>query len=645
MTRRPVYSLTAAALFLSTVAARGQDEWDGKGNGVRDVPMGPLGGVCILHIGKPDFEVKSLDDGGAAYRGGLRQGDRIIAANGKPLVAYDNDPASGGRGGPEALGRAIEESEGGRKPLKLVVMRGDTRKELTIPLKAVGGLSRNWPLDKCSKLQKYQSGICAFLAGKQRGSGHWRTGYGTGADWVTTGLSALALLGSGEKRYAGNVRNAALFFAGQDPAAQGSNWALYYAGVFMCEYYLCTEDKKSRPFIEKAVRAFETRINPANGSFGHGSDPVASGYGGSGINIVGSGIVWFWSLAAKCGVRVDTEVWEKAINHLEHSTGQNGGVAYTRISSRGNANHNSHGRTAHVLMALNLTGQGKSHVQRLAAYLQGNPGSIREAHAYSCPAVMATFLALFMADRTAYREMLDKWAWYFTLARGPDNRALYIGSKRNSGGDTYLNRDLIMNAAVGVVLAAHQQRLFMYGGMPSIPGVSPAELPPSLRRLYVNIDNGKYDETIRRLQTYASSASRGAGADAAQAMLDHLMQNKVKPAWQDVRDPLQKGDWYKTYEAFKTFHETYGAVNALASEIRGVREKLQDESVRTLVTRGRQYYALVDAWQNQPAQRERVVAAFDKLAEIEDLYGLRAKKTAGVVRQKAKDKGVSLSEL
>jgi hypothetical protein len=625
--------------------AHGQDAWDGKGNGVRDVPMGPLGGVCILHIGKPDFEVRSLDEGGAAYRGGLRVGDLITVANGKPFLPYDNDPASGGRGGPEGLGRAIEESEAGRKSLKLVVMRGGKRKELTIPIKPAAGLSRNWPLDKCSKLQKYQAGICAYLTDKQRGSGHWRTGYGTGADWVTTGLSALALLGSGEKRYADNVRSSASFFAGQDPASQGSNWALYYAGVFMCEYYLCTEDKKAKPFIEKAVRAFETRINPANGSFGHGSDPVASGYNGSGINIVGSGIVWFWGLASKCGVKVDKAVWEKAVNHLEYSTGKNGGVAYTRISSRGNANHNSHGRTAHVLMGLSLMGQGKNHVQRLAGYLQNNPGNVREAHAYSCPAVMATFLALFMVDRDAYRELLDKWAWYFTLSRGPDSRALYIGSKRNSGGDTYLNRDLIMNASVGVILAAHQQRLFMYGGMPSIPGVAPAELPPSLRRLYVNLDNGRYGETIRRLQTHVSSASRGPGADSAKAMLDHLVQSKVMPAWQDVKDPLEKGDWYKVYEAFKTFHKTYGAVDALGAEIREVGEKLQDENIRTLVERGKLYYALVDAWQNQPARRERVVAEFEKLAKVEDLYGLRAGKTAEVVRQKAEEKGVPLGEL
>jgi len=633
----------ASVLALSAVAARGQDAWDGKANGVRDVPMGPLGGVCILHIGKPDLEVRSLDEGGAAYRGGLRVGDRIIVANGKPFLPYDNDPASGGRGGPEGLGRGIEESEAGRKPLKLVVMRGDTRKELTIPIKAAGGLSRNWPLDKCSKLQKYQLGICAFLTGKQRGSGHWRTGYGTGADWVTTGLAGLALLGSGEKRYADNVRSAAAFFAGHDPASQGSNWAVYYAGIFMCEYYLCTEDKKARPFIEKAVQAFETRINPANGSFGHGADPVASGYKGSGINIVGSGIVWFWGLAAKCGVNVDKEVWEKAVNHLEHSTGRNGGVAYTRISSRGNANHNSHGRTSHVLLGLSLMGQGRNHVQRLAGYLQGSPGSLREAHAYSCPAVMATFLALYTADRDAYREMLDQWSWYFTLSRGADDRALYIGSKRNSGGDTYLNRALVMNASVGVILAAHQQRLFMYGGMPSIPGVVPAELPPSLRRLYLNIDSGRYSETIRRLQTYA--ASRGAGADAARAMLDHLMENKVKPAWQDVQGSLEKGDWYKVYEAFKGFHQTYGAVDALGAEIRDVRDKLQDEGIRTLVARGKQYYALVDAWQNQPARRERVVVEFEKLAEVEDLYGQRAGKTAEVVRQKAAEKGVPLSEL
>lgn len=66
-------------------------EWHNKKNGQRTYPLGVLGGVAIVHLGKPDFEVKSLISGEAGQKGGLKVGDRIIAANGNAFEEYDND--------------------------------------------------------------------------------------------------------------------------------------------------------------------------------------------------------------------------------------------------------------------------------------------------------------------------------------------------------------------------------------------------------------------------------------------------------------------------------------------------------------------------------------------------------------------------
>ena len=81
------------------VLQKSADGWDGKKNGFRDYPMGPLGGSARVYLDSPAFEVVELDQHEVGYQGGLRVGDRIVAANGVPFPRYDNDPESGGKGG------------------------------------------------------------------------------------------------------------------------------------------------------------------------------------------------------------------------------------------------------------------------------------------------------------------------------------------------------------------------------------------------------------------------------------------------------------------------------------------------------------------------------------------------------------------
>ena len=104
--------ITSISVILCLVASitTTSAAWDGKANGERTYPLGVLGGTAIVHLGKPDFEVRSLMSGEAGQKGGLKLGDRIIAANGKKFEEYDNDMHSGGKGGPAGLGNALDYS-------------------------------------------------------------------------------------------------------------------------------------------------------------------------------------------------------------------------------------------------------------------------------------------------------------------------------------------------------------------------------------------------------------------------------------------------------------------------------------------------------------------------------------------------------
>ena len=86
----------ACLALLCPPQASAQGEWDGKANGERSYPLGILGGTAHVHIGKPDFEVMTLDSGEIGARGGLKVGDRIVGAAGTKFEEYDNDILSGG---------------------------------------------------------------------------------------------------------------------------------------------------------------------------------------------------------------------------------------------------------------------------------------------------------------------------------------------------------------------------------------------------------------------------------------------------------------------------------------------------------------------------------------------------------------------
>ena len=622
---RRFYCFSVAVVLFCLVAPiwAQEQEWDGKANGMRDYPLGVLGGTAVVHIGKPDFEVTKLDRGEAGYKGGLRVGDRIIAAGEKKFEEYDNSIHSGGKGGPKGLGEALDTAlQSGS--LALTILRGDEKKKLNVTVPKWGTLGGSWPYKDNRRIEEYRKGVCDHLDAALRGERGRITVYGSAATDITKAMAGLALLASGESRYVSTLRNLARAFVSSG-TNQGSNWRTYYVGVFMAEYFLCTRDSSVLPWLKDAVALIQERMS-ADGFIGHGGAFPNAMYGRqNGFNPVGSGSLWFMALAEKCGVVIDKGLWSRCAINLGKSSGRNGAIGY---SIGYNGGQDAHARSSQTLLGLCVGGKQVTLRRSIGNYLANNSNSLREAHAYSAPSVLATFLALHMHDDQECQRQFNVWSWYFTLAEQPDHTAAYIGSKRNNGGDTYLGMKHIMNAAVGIVLGAPKRRLFMYGGMPSISGVSPGSLSPRLHKILSCINKEKPVLTLKQLRNIVNTSSRGKDAPAAVRIGRYVYKDQVMPFWREVLDMNVTGDLYRTKELFDEFIKLCGRPPPLEKEIALLEWTLNSPRGVAVRTRGKLYWSQVERWSAEPQARPYIKRRIADIGRDErDIYGLKAQKT------------------
>ncbi len=620
--------LTFTLIFAA--AARSQT-WDGKKNGERSYPLGVLGGTAIVYLGKPDFEIKSLMSGEAGQKGGLKLGDRIIAANGKEFEEYDNDIHSGGKGGPQGLGEALDYSLG-KGTLSLTVLRGGREVELKITVPKWGSLGDEWPMDDNPRVQAFREGVCEYLNDMINGKKGRITIYGCSD--MTKCMAGLALLASGDASYKKTIRELAHHI--KDTTIGNGNWAIYYYGVFLSEYYLATRDESVLEWMQEGVDTIKSRMSP-KGHIGHGGSFPDAMYGhAAGFNPVGSGCLWFMALADKCGIEVDLKLWDSTAEWLGKSSGGNSAIGYSMWARGGN---DAHARSSKTLIGLCVAQKKKALRNSIGEYLENYPGSLRESHAYSAEGVFTTFLALYMHDQKEYQRQLNLWKWYFTLAEGPDHIAYYIGSKRNNGGDEYLGRQGIFNATMGIILSAPKQTIYMYGGIPAIPGISPGSLSPALLRIVKSYTKNKPVRNLSSIRSYVNMNSRGKNGKDAILIGRYIFNEQVNPYWQEVLDLNATGDLYKTKDLFRQFVLDCGKPPPLKDEIEFIEWTLESKRGRTTIKRGEIFYNLVQDWADYPLNRPRLRQKFELLAKDEsDIYGKKSLKTVAQLEQNDRQK-------
>ena len=600
-----------------------------KAAGLRRYPLGVLDGYAVVEIGKPDFVVKKLNPGGAGAKGGLHVGDHIIAADGKKFEEYDNDILSGGKGGPRGLGFALNDALGSGS-LKLTVMRGGSEHKLRISVPKWGALSDEWPMDDNERVQVFREAVCNYIneilsAGKT-------TGYGGGADDFSKAAQGLALLASGNPSYRKTLKNLADRFAnGSD---SGSNWRCFYVGVFMSEYYLVTKDDSVLEWIQRTVDLLQSRMNE-NGYIGHGGAFPAAMYGhNAGFNPVQSGCLWFMALAERCGTKIDKKLWDANADSLERSSGADGAVGYSNWAHGGS---DAHDRSAKTLIGLCVAQKRKKFRNNIAMYLDNHPGSLRESHAVSVPGVMDTFLALYMHDQNSYHKLLNDWKWYFTLAEGPDHIGLYIGGKRNNGGDTYLKREYIFNSMLGIVLSAPKQVLYEYGGIPNIPGISPGTLSSDLLSIVKSYRKQKPRRTLTRLRGIVNAHPKSKTARDAVLIGRYIFNEQVKPYWKEILDIYANGQFYEAKQQYDQFVIDCGYPPPIKKEMQFMEATFRTPHGRKVISRGKIYNELLVRWSEMPSSRPFCARKFELMAkDTSDIYGRKSKKAVAMLEEQAR---------
>ena len=569
--------------------------------------LGPLGAKATTQVGKSTFTITKLSKSHPAQKAGLKIGDQIIAANGKIFINADNNIDNGGIGPLEGLGYAIDDSESTGK-LTLKIIRNKSEKTITVKLKKIGSFSKTYPYN-CPKSILYYNGICKELVKTQRKDGSWKANTGLVASQVTTSFCALALLGRGEEKLMPSIVKAKNYFLTtfSKPSYQKAtlnNWAMAYGGVFLSEYYLATNDKSVLPMIKKLAYTLAKRQNPKNGAHGHHRDPVASGYKGSGLNIVTTAIMWNWALAQKCGIEIPQTNWDLAMNHIDKSTahsGKNkGGVRYVRGAS-GYADGS--GRTGNMALALFISKQKTKWASQMTGYLAKHTKRSRECHANGSLGMISGTLALSAIDPKGFRKHMDYWRWYVTLSRSPQNSALYIGSKRNNGGDYYLNKKNIMQGLMGLMLATSQKKLYSLGGFPTIKGLDLAKLSKKNKKAYLYIKDKKYKFAINLLSPHVIMGTRkksnASKTNDAQKLWNHV-QNIVNQDLAPISDLIKEGDVYQASILKKQFIKRYGAPKFTHKTYEIILKTLKTPENRIVILSGKKYHLALSKIQSKP---------------------------------------------
>ena len=432
-------------------------------------PLGPLATRAEAEVGSPHATVLEVEASGPGAVGGLRVGDRIVAASGEAFPPHDHDVNSGGHGPMQALGAALGAARTGDGKLVLTVERDDERIELTVDLATAPAWTGRFDAT-CVRTTRFLDGIAADLRGTQRDDGSWQSRTGDGANRYVSALAGLALLGRGDASDRDRLERLARYLAHEDGKAGVSddfmtpaglsNWWLCATGIYLAEFTLAFGSDEFLPTIRHLVDTMAARQDP-DGKYGHG---ISTGYSGRGFNVINTHAHLLWALAARVDRPVAPTAWERSFAQIRQSIGnggdQDGGVRYWTSQT---GYWDASARTGQMALALDLTGKAPELRDRMAGYLLRNTNRSREAHAMSSIGLIFSTAALARVDREAWREHMDAWRWYFELCERPDGSAAYLGGKRNNGGDGYLRFEHAANAMVGMMLASGRNTLHLFG--------------------------------------------------------------------------------------------------------------------------------------------------------------------------------------
>jgi len=298
-----------------------------------------------------------------------------------------------------------------------------------------------------------------WLEENQRDDGSWS------GDSIRTCFSSLALLATGEKKHVNDVRRAINWSLKKysEPEKYGNLgfWAGGYTGLLYGEWYMRTGDKRVLPHLEKL------RDWAVNGQHESKWGVPALGHGPSGLPYDNKALVApachllvFEAVARRCGM--ESKIWELLTPYMVMSwadpkDGENGSLGYNR-SYKDNAEFWS--RSGLFAMACELRGERNDMRDSMTAYMQSRHPWLRNSHAYGEPGGSWGLLALNLAAPESFAEVLQEYAWWFSLAWEPGYGLRFTTPHM---GAPYMGEDDLINATYALVLQAAKRNLHITG--------------------------------------------------------------------------------------------------------------------------------------------------------------------------------------
>lgn len=394
----------------------------------------------------------------------IKVDDLIVGAGGQ-LFKHPHRNGYGmeifGADGPVAeMAEALEACQGksGNGRLPLMVKRGRETIKLDLDIgKDYGAYAAAYPA-ACPKSEKILGELLDYIAKHQDEAGSF-------GDPVHNTFSALALLGSGGKRYLPEVeRNlrhlcGAIRATGKDDRKYGlMNWTYMGTAIVLSEYFLITRKAWVLPELEHIRDLMEagqyldmSQIDPkvkeshpddypkgpaqAHGGWGH--NPGFEGYGPIAM-ITAQGALSF-SLMQRCGIRIDRTRLDAAYKFLKKGTGKNGYVWYADSSGGGPDDWADMGRTGAAGIANSLSPYPESDYRKQALLhskvIGGHPQSFPDTHGSPTMGMAYTALAANL-EPANFRKLMDANRWWFTMAQCNDGTFYYQPNRDNAGYDS-----------------------------------------------------------------------------------------------------------------------------------------------------------------------------------------------------------------
>ena len=308
------------------------------------VNMGPTGARGILT--KDSYIVKYVFPKSPAA-GVLEIDDEVYGANGRkfPQHTFGGANIKTGLEGPlQALGLAIEDSEGEEGVLELMIKRGGETMKVDVQLEKLGRFSDTFPVN-CAKTDLLKERAYKYLID-----------HPGGLDSQGRCVAILSMLGSDDPKIAREGKKLALEW---NKPYNKTTWAwhLGFQGIVLAEYHLLTGDRKVLGTLESTMDLLEgaqwkppinhyvaeKMKNPVpqatldkhqalyEGGFGHAPYEAIVKRGGGGYGPM----QWptclalmTWQLAGQCDIDYDLESPERSYRFLDYGTNVKGKVAY-----------------------------------------------------------------------------------------------------------------------------------------------------------------------------------------------------------------------------------------------------------------------------------------------------------------------------